>query len=80
MADRSVAVTDTMNDLRREFNGSTRDVGDISNLLSVMVLSLLQQMLSNSILAINTEVISEVKTDLFTFPNWSYNGVRGCNR
>ena len=31
MADRSVAVTDTMNDLRREFNGS-RDVGDISDL------------------------------------------------
>ena len=34
MADRSVAVTDTMNDLRREFNGSARDVGDISDLLS----------------------------------------------
>ena len=50
MADRSVAVTDTMNDLRREFNGSARDVGDISDLLTLVVSSLLRQMLSKRLL------------------------------
>ena len=34
MADRSVAATDTLNDLRREFNGSARDIGEIANVLS----------------------------------------------
>ena len=67
MADRSVAATDTMNDLRREFNGSARDVGDISNLLSASGFIASSTDVIEAILAINTEV-PEVKTDLFTFP------------
>ena len=67
MADRSIAVTDTMNDLRREFNGSARDVGDISNLLSASGFIASSTDVIEAILAINTEV-PEVKTDLFTFP------------
>ena len=67
MADRSVAVTDTMNDLRREFNGSARDVGDISNLLSASGFIASSTDIVEAIVAINTEV-PEVKTDLFTFP------------
>ena len=67
MADRSVAVTSTMNDLRREFNGSARDVGDISDLLSASGFIASSTDVIEAILAINTEV-PEVKTDLFTFP------------
>ena len=67
MADRSVAVTDTMNDLRREFNGSARDVGDISSLLGASGFIASSTDVIEAILAINTEV-PEVKTDLFTFP------------
>ena len=67
MADRSVAVTDTMNDLRREFNGSARDVGDISSLLGASGYIASSTDVIEAILAINTEV-PEVKTDLFTFP------------
>ena len=67
MADRSVAVTDTMNDLRREFNGSARDVGDISDLLSASGFIASSTDVIEAILAINTEV-PEVKRDLFTFP------------
>ena len=67
MADRSVAATDTMNDLRREFNGSARDVGDISDLLGASGFIASSTDVIEAILAINTEV-PEVKTDLFTFP------------
>ena len=67
MADRSVAVTDTMNDLSREFNGSARDVGDISDLLSAGGFIASSTDVVEAILAINTEV-PEVKTDLFIFP------------
>ena len=54
MADRSVAVTDTMNDLRREFNGSARDIGDISNLLSASGFIASSTDVIEAILAINT--------------------------
>ena len=67
MADRSVAVTSTMNDLRREFNGSARDVGDISDLLGASGFIASSTDVIEAILAINTEV-PEVKTDLFIFP------------
>ena len=67
MADRSVAVTSTMNDLRREFNGSARDVGDISDLLGASGFIASSTDVVEAILAINTEV-PEVKTDLFIFP------------
>ena len=67
MADRSVAVTSTMNDLRREFNGSARDVGDISDLLGASGFIASSTDVIEAILDINTEV-PEVKTDLFIFP------------
>ena len=67
MADRSVAATSTMNDLRREFNGSARDVGDISDLLGASGFIASSTDVVEAILAINTEV-PEVKTDLFIFP------------
>ena len=67
MADRSVAVTDTMNDLRREFNGSARDVGDISDLLSASGFIASSTDVIEAIVAINAEV-NEVKTDGFVFP------------
>ena len=67
MADRSVAVTDTMNDLRREFNGSARDVGDIADLLSASGFIASSTDVVEAIVAINSEV-NEVKTDAFIFP------------
>ena len=67
MADRSVAATDTMNDLRREFNGSARDVGDISSLLSASGFIASSTDVIEAIVAINSEV-NEVKTDGFVFP------------
>ena len=67
MADRSVAATSTMNDFRREFNGSARDVGDISDLLGASGFIASSTDVVEAILAINTEV-PEVKTDLFIFP------------
>ena len=67
MADRTVAVTDTMNDLRREFNGSARDVGDISDLLSASGFIASSTDVIEAIVAINAEV-NEVKTDGFVFP------------
>ena len=67
MADRSVAATDTMNDLRREFNGSARDVGDIFSLLSASGFIASSTDVIEAIVAINSEV-NEVKTDGFVFP------------
>jgi len=67
MADRSVATTDTFNDFRREFNGSARDIGDISNLLSASGYIASSTDVIEAIVAINTE-IPEIKTDAFTFP------------
>ena len=67
MADRSVAVTDTMNDLRREFNGSARDVGDIADILSASSYIASSTDVIEAIVAINAQV-PEVKTDAFTFP------------
>ena len=54
MADRSVAATSTMNDLRREFNGSARDVGDISDLLGASGFIASSTDVIEAILAINT--------------------------
>ena len=67
MADRSVAVTDTMNDLRREFNGSARDIGDIADILSASSYIASSTDVIEAIVAINAQV-PEVKTDAFTFP------------
>ena len=67
MADRSVAATDTLNDLRREFNGSARDIGEIADILSASSYIASSTDVIEAIVAINTEV-PEVKTDAFTFP------------
>ena len=67
MADRSVAATDTINDLRREFNGSARDIGEIADVLSASSYIASSTDVIEAIVAINTEV-PEVKTDAFTFP------------
>ena len=67
MADRSVATTSTMNDLRREFNGSARDIGEIADILSASSYIASSTDVIEAIVAINTEV-PEVKTDAFTFP------------
>ena len=67
MADRSVLTTSTFNDFRREVNGTARDIGDISNLLSAGGYIASSTDVIEAIVAINTEV-PEVKTDAFTFP------------
>ena len=67
MADRSVAATSTMTDLRREFNGSARDIGEIADILSASSYIASSTDVIEAIVAINTEV-PEVKTDAFTFP------------
>ena len=67
MADRSVAATSTMNDFRREFNGSARDIGEIADILSASSYIASSTDVIEAIVAINTEV-PEVKTDAFTFP------------
>ena len=67
MADRSVAATDTLNDLRREFNGSARDIGEIADVLSASSYIASSTDVIEAIVAINAQV-PEVKTDAFTFP------------
>ena len=67
MADRSVAATNTMNDLRWEFNGSARDIGDIADILSASSYIASSTDVIEAIVAINAQV-PEVKTDAFTFP------------
>ena len=67
MADRSVAATDTLNDLRREINGTARDIGTIADLLSASGYIASSTDIAEAIVAINTE-LPEIKTDAFTFP------------
>ena len=67
MADRSVAATSTMNDFRREFNGSARDIGVIADILSASSYIASSTDVIEAIVAINAQV-PEVKTDAFTFP------------
>ena len=67
MADRSVLTTSTFNDFRREVNGTARDIGDISNLLSASGFIASSTDLAEAIVAINTE-LPEIKTDAFIFP------------
>ena len=50
MADRTVAVTDTLETFRTDYNSTAGDVGDIADLLSATVLSaMLLFILSNAI-------------------------------
>ena len=67
MADRSVAATSTMNDLRREFNGSARDIGDISDLLSASSYIASATDVVEAIVLLNAQ-LPEITTDAFIFP------------
>ena len=67
MADRSVATTDTFNDFRREVNGTARDIGDISDLLSASGYIASSTDVVEAIVAINSE-LPEIKQDSFIFP------------
>ena len=67
MADRSVATTDTFNDFRREVNGTARDIGNISDLLSASGYIASSTDVVEAIVAINSE-LPEIKQDSFIFP------------
>ena len=67
MADRSVAVGDTLNKLRFEFNGTAEDVGDIQNILDATGYIASSTDLAEAIVALNTE-LPEIKQDSFIFP------------
>ena len=67
MADRSVAVGDTLNKLRFEFNGTAEDIGDIQNILDATGYIASSTDLAEAIVALNTE-LPEIKQDSFIFP------------
>ena len=67
MADRSVAVGDTLNKLRFEFNGTAEDIGDIQSVLDASGFIASSTDLAEAIVAINSE-LPEIKQDSFIFP------------
>ena len=67
MADRSVAVGDTLNKLRFEFNGTTEDIGDIQSVLDASGFIASSTDLAEAVVAINSE-LPEIKQDSFIFP------------
>ena len=67
MADRSIALTNTLNDFRRELNGTAADVGDIADVLSASGFIASATDVVEAIVLINTE-LPEIKTDAFIFP------------
>ena len=67
MADRSVAVGDTLNKLRFEFNGTAEVIGDIQNILDATGYIASSTDLAEAIVALNTE-LPEIKQDSFIFP------------
>ena len=67
MADRSVLTTSTFNDFRREVNGTARDIGDISDLLSASSYIASATDVVEAIVLLNAE-LPEIKTDAFIFP------------
>ena len=67
MADRSVLATSTFNDFRREVNGTARDIGNISDLLSASSYIASATDVVEAIVLLNTE-LPEIKTDAFIFP------------
>ena len=66
MADRSVLTTSTFNDFRREVNGTARDIGDISNLLSASGYIASSTDVIEAVTALNTE-ISAIKAGTAVF-------------
>ena len=67
MADRSVAVGDTLNKLRYEFNGTAEDIGDIQSILDASGYIASSTDIAEAIVAINSE-LPEIKKDSFIFP------------
>jgi hypothetical protein len=67
MADRSVAVGDTLNKLRFEFNGTAEDIGDIQSILDASGYIASSTDVVEAIVAINSE-LPEIKQDSFIFP------------
>ena len=67
MADRSVLTTSTFNDFRREVNGTARDIGDISDLLSASSYIASATDVVEAIVLLNAE-LPEITTDAFIFP------------
>jgi len=67
MADRSIAVGDTLNKLRFEFNGTAEDIGDIQGILDASGFIASSTDVVEAIVAINTE-LPEIKQDSFIFP------------
>ena len=67
MADRSVAVGDTLNKLRFEFNGTAEDIGDIQSILDASGYIASSTDVAEAIVAINSE-LPEIKQDSFIFP------------
>ena len=67
MADRSIALTNTLNDFRRELNGTAADVGDIQDLIDGSGFIASATDVVEAIVLINTE-LPEIKTDAFIFP------------
>jgi len=67
MADRSVLATSTFNDFRREVNGTARDIGNISDLLSASSYIASATDVVEAIVLLNAE-LPEITTDAFIFP------------
>ena len=67
MADRSIAVGDTLNKLRFEFNGTAEDIGDIQSILDASGYIASSTDVVEAIVAINSE-LPEIKQDSFIFP------------
>ena len=67
MADRSVLTTSTFNDFRREVNGTARDVGNISDLLSASSYIASATDVVEAIVLLNAQ-LPEITTDAFIFP------------
>ena len=67
MADRNIALTNTLNDFRRELNGTAADVGDIQDLLDGSSFIASATDVVDAIVLINAE-LPEIKTDAFIFP------------
>ena len=63
MADRSVAVTDTLNKLRFEFNGTAEDIGDIQSILDASGYIASSTDVAEAIVAINSELLLEKDQD-----------------
>ena len=67
MADRTVAVGDTLNYFRHEFNGTAEDVGDIADIVSASGFIASATDVVEAVVLINAE-LPEITTDAFVFP------------